>query len=174
MSYDFTDQNKDPFTILLEKLWEVLEANPVLAELSRTKNRIKYLENMLPKEQIAHGDLPEIVLMPDSDSQDEMGDSATGYLSHSMRFFISTGNQNPRLLNALRWELYRVIQTFMAVCGNCHFRGQPFIVRVKMMGGDVGISNPDNNRRIAGWSASWGLTIDMQFSNSEIIYQIQE
>lgn len=170
MIYEFTEENKDPFTIVLEKLWEVLAANPVLDELVRPGNRIRYLENRLPKEQVGHGDLPEIVLMPESEQQNDMGDSGNAFLSQSWRFFISTGSQNPRLLNTLRWELFRVIQTFMAECGSILFHGNRFITRVKFNSGEVALSNPDLNRGIDGWSASWGLTVDMQFSNAEVIY----
>lgn len=170
----WTETEKDPLTIVREKLWECIEQNPVLNELVQEGNRIRYDDEIGEKRQVGHGDLPEIVIVPSNASQESMGTSGTGFLWMSFQFFLSTGTKNAGLVSRLQWEIFRVIQTFMANTDICQYHGNNFVSCVKMESGAQAISDAARNRGIGGWSALWGVSVQMVFPNDEIIFELTE
>ena len=163
----------NPFNMVLNRLWEILEANPVIAEKIRPGNRIKFLDELGLKGSVSHGDLPEIVLVPDTFSQSSMGTSGTGELTANFRFFIATGTKNVEEVFALQWELFRALNTFMAEARRFEFNGNRCVTLIKMGSGVQSLTEHDRNRNITGWSASWGFSVDMSFPNSELIYKVE-
>lgn len=163
----------DPFTILYDFLWKVLEANETLTSLVRASNRVKFADVLGFKEAIQHGDLPEIVIVPDGNSQDTMGTSGTGELQQSYKIFLSTADKRPEQLNQLKWQLYRALETFNANVGRCLFNGRRFVVIGRITSSSEAITDANQNRGINGWCAAWGLTVTMEFENSELIYSME-
>lgn len=165
---------KDPLTIIREKLWEVVDSSEFFRTWIRESNRIRFDTELGTKEHAGHGDLPEVIIVPSSSSQLDMGTSGTARLSMSFLFYLSTGSKNLQMISALQWELFRVIQTFMANVGNCLYHGNRFVERIRFDSGEQAISDAERNRGIGGWSASWGVTVDMFFPHSEVIFNIQD
>lgn len=171
---NWTEIEKDPLTIVREKLWECIDANPVFHELVRESNRIRYEDEIGEKSGVGHGDLPEIIIVPGNASQESMGTSGTGFLWMAFQFLISTGTKNAGLISRLEWELFRVIQTFMRNVDICEYHGNPFVVCVKLESGAQAISDAVRNRGIGGWSALWGVSVQMEFPNNEIIFDLPQ
>ena len=171
---EFTAGNRDPFTILFDRLWEIVDANPVISELVRPGNKFRFETLLGLKETIQHGDLPEIVLFPDSTQQDDFGTSGTNNLSASYRFAIATGTFTTRMINQLQWEIYRVIQTFMANVGDLTYNEVPFVIQIKFNSGNQLQNTVEQSRGINGWCASYGFTVDMQFPIQTTIFTLPE
>lgn len=164
----------DPFTVLTSFLWRIFEANPFLQEFVKPGNRIKFDNTLGFKESVANADLPEIVLVPTGNSQDTMGDSATCELNQSYRFYISTDDKRPWLMNQMKWELFRCLEVFNQNRGKCLFNGKQFILIVKMSSSAEGLTEGLGNRGINGWCASWDFTVQMQFPKDDLKFEIGE
>lgn len=171
---DWTEIEQDPLSIVRAMLWKCITDNTVLSELVRDGNRIRYEDEIGEKSSVGHGDLPEIIVVPSNASQESMGTSGTGYLWMSFQFLVSTGTKNIGLVSRLQWEIYRLIQTFMANVDRCTYHGNPFVACVRMESGVQAISDAARNRGIGGWSALWGVSVQMDFPNNEIIYELTE
>ena len=163
----------NPFSIVLKRLWEILEANPMIAESIRSGNRIQFVDELGLKENIGHGDLPEIVLVPDTFTQNSMGTSGTGELTANFQFYIATGKKNVEPILTLQWELFRALNTFMAEMGSFEYHGNSFVTLIKMTSGAQSLTENGRNRNITGWSASWGFSVDMMFPNADLIYEVE-
>lgn len=89
----------DPLTIVRDTFWDCINANPFFAEYVREGNKISFDNEIGLKPQIGHGDLPEIVIVPEDCSQDGMGSSGTAYLSIAYRVYVSTGSKNNKMIS---------------------------------------------------------------------------
>lgn len=166
--------NKTPFQVLFEKLWEIIGKNEGLQSLLANKNQIRFDNELGLKDVVQHGDLPEVVLMPDGYGQETMGDSHFSNLNANFSFWISTGNKNPAKNFAIQWELFRCLQTFQAHCKTFRWNGLPFVNRVLINQATSGLIDEQKNRHINGWSTAWSFTVFMNFPKTELIYSITE
>ena len=114
----------DPLTIVKSAFMDCINANAFFTEYVREGNRIAFTDEIGLKANVGHGDLPEIIVVPENYSQESLGTSGTVYLSVEYRTYISTGLKNNDLISICQWELFRTIQTFCAVCGRYGYGGQ--------------------------------------------------
>lgn len=167
-------EHTDPFKTLYNGLWTVFDANPLISQLIREKNKTRWDTTIGMKDNIAAGDLPELIVMPISFSQEDMGTSGTGRISETFGVYFSTADKRIELIHALQWELYRCIETFNAsVAGRLTYNNLRFIEIAKMGTGSTKDS-PDFNRGIKGWFASWDITVGMFFPHNELIFDLEE
>ncbi len=162
----------DPLTIVRDYFWRVVESNPFFSDWVRDGNKIKYNDEIGEKKQIGHGDLPEITIIPTMCNQDGLGTSHTGYLSTEMLVHVVTGTRDLRLISALQWEIFRCIQTFMATAGNLRYNDREFFALARLTSGAQTLSSTELNRGIEGWTATWGVRIDLQFSNADLHFEV--
>ena len=164
----------DPFTILFNGLAETFRQNPLIRDMVRPDNFIVFDGILGFKESAQHGDLPELCIVPTGHSQEDMGTSATGRVSESYKVFFSTDDKRAVYIHALQWEIYRCLETFNArVAGTLKYRGRPFIEILKMGSGSESITNPEFNRGINGWCASWDFTVGMLFTHNDLIFNME-
>ena len=164
----------DPFTTLNAFLWRIFEANPFLQEYVKAGNRIKFENTLGFKDQVVHGDLPEIILVPNGNNQETMGDSATRDLTQNYRFYVSTDDKRPWLMNRIKWELFRCLEVFNMNAVKCHFNGKPFILLVQTSSSAEGLTEGLSNRGITGWCSTWDFSVRMQFPKEDMIFDIGE
>ena len=162
-----------PFHIMLERFWEVFNANEFFQTYIREGNKIKFDNELGLKERISNGDLIEIVLIPQGQTQREIGNSRQFDLIQHYAFYISTGTKNPDWMMACEWQLFRVLETFMANAGACTFNDKQFGINLQIDSTAEGLSNADLNRGIEGWTASWKFNVHLTFDRSDVIYTIQ-
>ena len=164
----------DPISITRKAFWDCINANSYFQQYVREGNRISFEDEIGLKANVGHGDLPEIIIVPEGFSQESLGTSGTCYLSINYRTYISTGLKNVESISILQWELYRTIQTFCAVCGRYAYSGNRFMTKATMQDGTQTISDSERNRGIEGWVASWGVKVDMVFSRGLVEYEVPE
>lgn len=164
----------DPFTILFNGLAETFRQNPLIGDMVRPDNFVIFDGVLGLKDSVQHGDLPELVIVPNGHSQEDMGTSASGRISESYKVFFSTDDKRAVYIHALQWEIYRCLETFNAyVAGNLLYNGQRFIEILKFGSGSESVTSPDFNRGINGWCASWEFTIGMRFPHSDLLFEVK-
>ena len=163
----------DPFTILFRGLAETFRQNPLIKDMVRPDNFIVFDGILGLKTNIQHGDLPELVIVPESHSHEDMGTSADGRISESYRVFFSTDDKRIEFIHALQWEIFRCLESFNAyVAGTLLYNGHSFIEILKLSGGTESMSISETNRGINGWCASWGFTVNMRFPHSDLLFTV--
>lgn len=173
MTMELPDGYTNPFTILFQGLAETFRQNPLLRDLVRPDNFIVFDGVLGLKTNIQHGDLPELVIVPNGHSQEDMGTSAVGRISESYRVFISTDDKRTEFIHALQWEIFRCLETFNAyVAGTLTYNGRRFIEILKLGSGSESMSISETNRGINGWCASWEFTVSMQFPHSDLLFEV--
>jgi len=105
-----TTYTENPFTMVYDALWDMMERNTTLTGLIRKANRIKYAQANATKPAISDGDLPEIALLSSGGDSNVMNTSSTSSMVRRYTWAIATGEYqiNP-FYNTVSWELYRAM-----------------------------------------------------------------
>lgn len=162
----------NPFSILFKGLESTFKQNPLVRQCIRPGNFVVFDGVLGLKTRVQHGDLPEMVIVPNGHSQEDMGTSATGRVSENYRVFISTDDKRMELVHAFQWEIYRCLETFNAqVASTLLYKGEPFIEILKMGSGTESMSISETNRGINGWCAVWDFTVAMYFPHEVLQFE---
>lgn len=111
----------DPFSIVEQALWWAMDAHPVLAAMVKPGNTVRYCgANPKPaKDTAGSSDLPEIALIPSSDSLNKRASS--GGTGIDLRFTLvmntddmrTVGGEGKRKgINQVRWAVYRALSMY--------------------------------------------------------------
>ncbi len=164
----------NPFTMVYDALWELFEQYPDVDNIVRVGNRIKYNEsrtgNPLP-EHVMDADLPELVLASDGTGQVNLHQSScTSSITRTFAWLISTGDfrLNARLL-PLEWMIFVAMHDFQSVLSALKWDDESFVTRADLLESTNGLSDPDRNRKITGWSAVWRVEVEMHFRHAAIL-----
>ena len=119
----------DPFTEVLKKLWELLEAEPDVAALVKVGNRIKLWsgntnpEAKDPEGDLTLGDLPLIVIEPAGGIFNPIMTSTDGMAEQVYRIKMKDGNL---ILSAvyfpLKWAICKALASADALLGLSYVR----------------------------------------------------
>lgn len=165
----------NPFTILYDGLWGLLEASPEFAATFKPGNRVRYDSetaiNPL-KEAIANADLPEVILIDDGMQAELLNTSSTSKVMTNYSLMISTGD--------FRWSMYTAQINWIILCNLSHWQtklgaltwcGQHFVKLVRVLDNTTGQSIPERNRSIEGWTTIWKLQCELHFSTVNLAFQ---
>lgn len=161
-----------PFEAVWLGLWEMVEAHSTLTDLVRGNNRIKFLDNLGPKKQISHGDLPELALLSSGGDLSLISTSTSSKITRTYVWMITTGDYNiNKIYNDLVWELFRaMLQWDTTLCAlewplNSDWH---YVTDTRTYTLDEGTAQADQNRGIEGWAAMLYVDVDMHFRTSTL------
>lgn len=167
----------NPFTLVFDALWSVLENSPQFSGDVREGNRIK-LNKITPrnilKQQIQDSDLPEVILMSAGcGSVGLLTTSSTSRIIKRYQFLISTGDQRVQnFLNQVQWDIYCCFTGWQTLLGGLIWpldSGRTFVKRADLVDCEEGISNSERNRDIVGWASIWSAEVEMHFATQDLI-----
>ena len=164
----------NPFSMVYDALWELFEAYPDIDDLVLPGNRIKYnkdkVGNPLPQ-HINDADLPEIVLATDGIGQTNLHQtSCSSSITRTFSWLLSTGDfrLNERLL-PVEWMIFVAMHDWQTVLADLLWEGKSFVTRADLLECTNGLSDPDLNRKITGWSAVWRIEVEMHFKHADLL-----
>lgn len=167
-----TQTPANPFTLVYDALWALVEAHPSFTEMVKAGNRIKYNipDDRDPlKASILTGDLPEVVLVGRTTSGNVMNTSNTSMVTRSYEFLVSTGDfRYTELLAQIEWQLFTATTGWREKLAALEWKNKRFVKRVNMTGSTMGASDPERNRKIRGWSCAWGVEVEMHFQTTDL------
>lgn len=166
----------NPFSMVYTTLWDMLLSHPVFVRDVKDGNRIRFdiLNNRDPlKENVAASDLPEVALTVDTLSMNLNNTSSTSMVLRQYQWLVSTGDYRyTELLARIEWYIFIGMLAWRTKLTGLEWKGQHFCKRANVVSGRSGISNPQQNRQVQGWSAAWQVEIEMHFNTSDLTAEL--
>lgn len=167
----------NPFTLVFDALWSILENSPQFTSDVKPGNRIHLNLTNLPnalKQQISDSDLPEVILTTAGASSIGLfTTSSTSRIVKQYQFLISTGDQRVQnYLNQVQWDIFCCFTGWQSLLGGLIWpvgSGRNFVKRADLVDNQEGLQDSDRNRGNVGWSSIWTGEVEMHFSTSDLI-----
>lgn len=162
----------DPYTLVHDGLWAVLEANTDFTTLVPELNRIKFSgTNRSPiKDKIATADTPDVRISMRVLTIREGGASNGEFDRVQFNIELATGDQRLTarafpIVWAIRQALFAGDATLAAI----EFNSKTNWISCAQPGNvDFGIANDAENRGIVGWAAIASVEIQLFFSKADL------
>lgn len=163
----------DPFLMVYEALWSMVEDSAPLEALVRPGNRIRFdkSDDRDPfKVQISTADLPELMLTSEGTSGLNLqGTSTTSTITRKYSWILATGDYRyVSLLYPVEWALLCAMTEWVEVLTALEWRGNSFVTRCNFVEVSEGYSDPKENRGIKGWSTIWRCEVRMDFATADM------
>lgn len=167
--------DKDPFTIVYEGIWDMLEANADFCTLVKPGNRIKYNGPARPaiKDEISTADTPEVRVVPLSTEYHLQRTSNGTSITKTYGIEVSSGSTiAANGVWAVEWQILRAVSNWQTYLSNLVWPegsdGSEFVKLCKPLSAAEGVRRTDLNRGIYGWSLVWAVEVEMWFCNDAI------
>lgn len=162
------ETSDDPFSVVYEGLWKLVDDFKPFASTVRRGNRIKLdgASRNPTKQNVNTADLPEVTLQPTGGETNIHSNSSQTTITQRYMFMISTGDLRVDSLHfPLRWHVTRAVVLWKKKIGGITWRKQPFLEELNIPDTTEGESDPDRNRGIKGWSSLITIEVRMRFAN---------
>lgn len=162
----------NPFTLVYSELWAILLRHPAFARDVKYKNRIRFdvPNNRDPaKQTIADADLPEVMLTVESINANLHDTSHTTKIARRYNFLVSTGDfrYNEKLAQ-VEWAMFTAFCNWQTTLSALMWKDKSFCKAFRILTGTAGMSNPQQNRNIVGWSCIWQGEVEMHFNTADL------
>lgn len=165
----------NPFSLAYDALWELAENSERLTSLVRLKNRIKFNhtgQSSPIKDEVSNTDLPELVLVSTASSGNLHETSNTSRITRQYEWIIATGDTRVQAsLLEVEWALFAAMVNWPAVLGALRWPDDAvdgFCKRTNILGINSGLTDPERNRGIIGWSSIWAIEVEMHFWSAQL------
>lgn len=156
----------DPFTLVYNELWKILEDHEGLADLVRQGNRIKFSKETGdhdPRRSIVdHGSTPELMILPDFFTADMHFDNVQSTLDRRWSIVIRTSY---RMLNKglfpVEYQLFLALKQAQQDLKKLKFNGNNLVRHTSLERGSSRLPDVDkthNNPMNVAWFSIWTLT----------------
>lgn len=164
---------ENPFTLVYDALWAMLEAHPQFVVDVKEGNRIKYnsSEDRDPlKQEILDADLPEVVLVQTSVSANLYQSSSGSMCLRQYSILVSTGDfRYNKFLAQVEWDIFTAMMLWKERLGSLQWKNKAFVKRSNILSATSGASDSERNRGIKGWSAIWTVEVEMHFTSQDLL-----
>jgi hypothetical protein len=172
-----TDLNPNPFTLVYDALWQLVEQFPNIDDLISPRNRVNFGSaddrgaNL--KQNIQAADLPELILIGSTASGNLFADSCNASVTRQYTFLISTGDlRQNQFLMPVEWLLFCALANYSPTLKALEWpvgSGRKFVTDLKLLSEAQGQSDPERNRGIKGWSATWACEVRMHINRADVL-----
>ena len=169
----------DPFTLVFNTLWQMADNSLSLTNLVRPGNKIRFNidDDRSPiKENVADADLPELILATAGITNANMfHSSCDSLIVRQYQWLISTGDLRTNFrLFPVQFALYCAMHSWQGALSTLLWKNKKFVKNTRWLNATEGITNPQLNRGIEGWSSIWNISVEMIFSSTDLIAINQE
>lgn len=173
MAIDHTLQSPDPFSMIYEALWQILEDSPDFSVRVKPGNRVKFigkLDRLPEKDEILTADLPEVRVIPAGGTPHLQRTSNSS--SCLKRFVIQVATGDRRVdasLFPVEWAVYKALTDWTNILTALEWQGNTFVnlARPMEITEDIGLINLE--RGISGWVTVFACEIHMWFKTSDLV-----
>lgn len=151
----------DPFNLVYDKLWSLVERNQELKSLVKVGNRIKFDNDVSTKSELSDADLPELALLVGGCSTFPRNSTARG-VTRNYIYSIATGDYKIQIYNKIAFELFRSIIDFECELCPLQWCNCAFVQNAKLIGAEETILD-DSEKGISGWIGLWTCEVEMLF-----------
>ena len=157
----------DPFSLVYERVWDILTGHKPLADLVNLRNRIRFdqTEQDPEKQEIEDSDLPELMLVPAGGEAEPFDTNTTARATQDLELQLTTGDLRVHeVLFPVKWQLLRAL----VQCG-VQLGGFDFVRGVGFSNITEEFDNDAANRGTRGWSATITIRVDMHFDVTKLV-----
>ena len=160
----------NPFVMIHEALWSLLEANSDFTSLVKPGNRIKFTnDNVRDPEKVGlTGSYPKVRI-------ETQGGASRFYRTSNgtsivKRYVIQVASGDKRLSKCLdvEWAIFRALADWITTMEALTWGGNSFVKRCDPLGIEETLDNQALNQGARGWSAVWAGEIEMWFSTEAL------
>ena len=162
----------DPFTIVYNGIWSLLEASDEFTSMVKPGNRIKFTgdDRRDPlKREVSQADLPEVRLICTASTPHLMRTSNASTFKKTYEIQISSGS---RMYDAscfpLEWIIFKALADWQATLLALTWCGKKFVISAVPGSIRNGIAESDLNRGITGWASIWAVDVEMVFATADL------
>lgn len=164
---------ENPFTLTYTGIAKLLLSNQHLTRLVETGNLIRFDKGRVNdplKPLVDAADLPELILISDGMEMNLHSTSSTSEVVKMYSLLVATGSKRiNELLNQVQWEVTVALSNWKNVLSPLQWRDKAFIKLVNVRSVTEGLSDPERNRGIEGWSSIWRVEVKMIFTTSDLL-----
>lgn len=154
----------DPFNLVYDKLWTLVERNQELQNYIKIGNRIKFDENVVNKSEISDADLPELALLVSGLT--DFGSTSSSYIvKKNYTFSLAVGDYRIAIFNRISFELFRALADYQCELCSLSWCNCNFVDNAKLLNAEESILE-DTQRAISGWIGIWTFEVTMVFNQS--------
>lgn len=163
------DSETNPLQQVYDKLWTLLESHSFFTELIDKGNRVKFDKESSVQVEISSDDTPEVMIGTTTLDLQYDRTSNSSFLTKRYDILVSSGDKRLQEgLYQVEWEIIRGFSRWRGQLDGLSWAGIPFVIDVRLISGTEGISIPEQNRGIAGWSSILSLEVDMIFNTASL------
>ena len=167
-------EERDPYSKVVDGLWNLLEAKTGFIEAFRPANRIKYTGTSRDPEktEISDKDTPEIRIIVSRSAPNEQRTSCSTFDRVTFEIQVASGDQriDHRHL-PLKWLVFRAAARMLDAPNaltKLTWNGKTFVHMVEAVTVVEGQTERDLTRGILGWTAIWAVDIQMHFTTADL------
>ena len=162
----------DPFTLVHNKLWDMLEAHSGFTDLVKPGNRIKFSGDARDplKRQVSSDDLPEVRLVAAGGTPHlQMASNATTVLKR-FEVQIATGDKRyDAVMFPLGWAVVRAMSPWLtALRAEIQWNGKTFVTLLEVTSVSEGTHDAERKRGIDAWTAVVAIDVTMVFTTADL------
>lgn len=154
-------------------LWALAEESTLLTSLVKPGNRVKFnrqTRSSPVKDEVSDSDLPELTLVVTQLSGKLRNTSSTSMALVQYEWLIATGDPSVvRNVLPVMWAIFAAMAPWPSTAFALTWREKTFVKRLDMLEANLGLTDPDRNRGIDGWSAIWSSEVEMHFATTDVI-----
>lgn len=159
-----------PFDLVYNALWEMVRSHCLADDLIKPGNCIDFSTADPMKGRISAADLPELILVQDTQTINLHSTSSTTTLVKEYSWLVSTGDYRiADKLHKVEWLLTLANLNWKSVLPALEWQGKRFVTLLEIVNCKSGIADPQQNRNIAGWSAVWAIRVRMDFRTLDLL-----
>ena len=164
----------DPFTIVHDGIWDLLEAKTTFTSLVDENNRIKYTTTSSgkklrrpDKDSLTELDVPEVMVYPGPTRFWERRACSGATINKVYSILVTSGDRilDQGKLFPVQWAITRALWTFDSLL-SLTYSGETFVQKLEVLPTVEGLDNSELNRTLKGWSAVWQADVQMWFTNT--------
>lgn len=161
----------DPFTYVVEALWENFENIEEFTNLVKEQNRIKIDSKFKPlKSTIVESSVPEVCIFPAGKRLFEENPCNGASIVQVLHVTVASGVQNTSKIFPVEWAICQVLYTAINKATNSlldlTWEDERFVTRLVLLPVEEGLTYDDQNRELKGWSAIFPIEVHMFFSRT--------
>jgi len=160
----------DPFSIVYDALWAMLEDDTTFTGLVKIGNRLRFASDIRnpTKLQKLTNDVPMVGILADGGLPHLQATSNSSFLTSKYIFMIVSGEQQlDRSLYPIAWEMFRAMSKWATRLQALTWSAKKFVQLARPVEFSELLST-ENSKGILGWSARWDYEVKMFFTTSDV------
>lgn len=160
---------KNPLNDIYKAFLAELRATAEIREVIREGNLIDFTQDISPlKKGISSADVPELILYITGMRGNLHASSTHSFITVNWRFMLSSGSFDTTICTSVSFAILQVLTRWRSFLIPLKLKDNSFVRDVKLVSGDMGLSNPDANRNIKGWASVVDIETDLAFNLNDL------